>query len=285
MTVSVRWDLDITATSPIAHRGDMLGTTALMRRMKIVQPDGRTELVPVISGNSLRGVLRRIGEEMLRDVLGYEGLLPLPVAHLLRNGGSIVKSTTDPLTGRRLNEFRALVPQVSVFGGAIGSAPIGGCLRVGHVMPIIVEAVPALRYEYEGPLPSRLDVESHESYSHTDDVTTGRDHGTGDTSGSPLMRFDVEALAPGTRFESWVHLDRGSELDHAFAADVLSEFTRRGWLGGRTASGHGQIRSVVDPDPADGVELDWKAVVAARRDEAIEALQSLSLTRASTTGS
>ena len=279
MTVSVRWDLEIVAKSPIAHRGEMLGTMALMRRMKVIQPDGSIELVPVISGNSFRGVLRRIGEELLRDVLDYEGMLPLPVAHLLRNGGSIVKSTAAPLTGRRLNDFRALVPQVSVFGGAIGSAPISGCLRVGHVMPIISEAVPALRYEYEGPLPSRLDVESHESYSHTDDVSTGRDHGSGEGGASPLMRFDIEALAPGTRFESWVQLDRGSDLDHAFAADVLGEFTRRGWLGGRTASGHGQISAVIEPDPTADVTVDWKAVISARRDEAIAALQQLTLAR------
>ena len=33
-----------------------------------LQPDGSIELVPVVSGNSFRGVLRRIGEEMLREV-------------------------------------------------------------------------------------------------------------------------------------------------------------------------------------------------------------------------
>ncbi|WP_349307623.1 hypothetical protein [Rhodococcus sp. IEGM 1351] len=55
------------------------------------------------------------------------------------------------------------------------------------------------------------------------------------------MRYDIETLAPGTRFESWVQLVRGSDLDHAFAADVLAEFSRTGWLGGRTGIGHGQI--------------------------------------------
>ncbi|MBM4570214.1 hypothetical protein GS896_27445 [Rhodococcus hoagii] len=275
MTVSERWDLEIVAKSPIAHRGEMIGTTALLRRMKIIQPDGSIELVPVVSGNSLRGVLRRIGEEMLRDVLDYEGKLPLPVAHLLRNGGSLVKSSSAPMSGRRLHEFRELVPQISVFGGAIGSAPISGCLRVGHVVPIVSEAAPALRYEYEGPLPSRLDVESLESYSHADDVGSVDDSGRGERGPSPLMRFDVEAFAPGTRFESWVQLERGSELDHAFAADVLAEFGRRGWLGGRTGSGHGQIGAIIEPDPSASVTLDWKAAVHRRRDEAIAALQQL----------
>ena len=47
-TVSARWDLKITARAPLSHRGDTAGTTALLRRMKIVQPDGTFELVPVI---------------------------------------------------------------------------------------------------------------------------------------------------------------------------------------------------------------------------------------------
>ncbi|WP_257890406.1 hypothetical protein [Rhodococcus sp. USK10] len=94
------------------------------------------ELVPVISGNSLRGVLRRIAEGMLRDVLDYEGQLPLAVAHALPNGGAIVKTQAEPITGRRLHQLRELVPLLSVFGGAIGAAPIDGCLRVGDVVPV-----------------------------------------------------------------------------------------------------------------------------------------------------
>lgn len=274
-TVSARWDLEITARAPIAHRGDTAGTTALLRRMKIVQPDGTFELVPVISGNSLRGVLRRIGEELLREVLEYDGLLPLHVAHLLRNGGAIAKSTAEPLTGRRLHEFRDLIPQVSVFGGAIGSSPISGCLRVGHVLPLIREAVPALRYEYDQPLPSSFDVLSLESYSHGDDPSLGLDTAADESGPTPLMRFDIEAFAPGTRFESWVQLDRGSALDHAFAVDVLTEFTRRGWLGGRTASGHGQISTHITPEVTGAVAVDWRSAVAARRDDAIAALVAL----------
>ncbi|WP_301851017.1 RAMP superfamily CRISPR-associated protein [Rhodococcus pyridinivorans] len=270
-----RWDLEITAKSPVVHRGEMSGTTALLRRMKIVQPDGTFELVPVVSGNSLRGVLRRIGEELLRDVLEYEGQLPLHVAHLLRNGGALAKSSAEPLTGRRLHEFRELVPHVSVFGGAVGSAPISGCLRVGHVLPLVAEAAPALRYEYEHELPSVFDVLSQESYSHADDPGPGLDTTLPPSSGSPLMRFEIEAFAPGTKFESWVLLDRGSELDHAFAADVLTEFTRRGWLGGRTATGHGQVSTYISPDPAADVTVDWRAVLAERRDDAMAALLGL----------
>ncbi|WP_009480256.1 RAMP superfamily CRISPR-associated protein [Rhodococcus sp. JVH1] len=280
MTVSRVWEIEMTARSPISHRGELIGTTAIGRRMKIIQPDGSVELVPVISGNSFRGVLRRIGEELLRDVLGYEGQLPLAVAHTLRNGGAIVKTQAEPITGRRLHQLRELIPQLSVFGGAIGAAPIDGCLRVGHVVPIVTEATRILRRTYEGPIPSRFDIEALESYSHLD-VTASHAGTTVDTdaetggSGSPVMRYDIETLAPGTRFESWVQLVRGSDLDHAFAEDVLAEFTRSGWLGGRTGIGHGQIATTITEQVEGGPVVDWREIVAARRDEALETLLSL----------
>ncbi len=130
-------------------------------------------------------------------------------------------------------------------------------------------------------MPSRFDIEALESYSHLDDVTVGHAGTTVDPdtktggSGSPVMRYDIETLAPGTRFESWVQLVRGSDLDHAFTADVLAEFTRTGWLGGRTGIGHGQIATTLDPTPNGAPVVDWREIVAARRDEALHMLLSL----------
>nr|WP_296774179.1 RAMP superfamily CRISPR-associated protein [Rhodococcus sp. (in: high G+C Gram-positive bacteria)] len=280
MNATTNWDLDLTARAPISHRGEMIGTTAMFRRMKVIQPDGSIALVPVVSGNSFRGVLRRLGEEMLRDALGYDHLLPLPVAHLLRNGGSIVKSSAEPITGRRLQQLRALIPHLSVFGGAIGSAPIAGCLRVGHVVPLVAEATPILRYDYGTALPSRFDVETLESYSHLDDVSTARDttpaaEEVGKTPATPLMRYEIEALAPGTRFETFVQINRGSEVDIDFAADVLREFCARGWLGGRTGIGHGQVATEITPALNGRVGTVWREIAATRRDDALDALIAL----------
>jgi hypothetical protein len=37
------WEIEMTARSPISHRGELIGTTAIGRRMKIVQPDGSVQ--------------------------------------------------------------------------------------------------------------------------------------------------------------------------------------------------------------------------------------------------
>ena len=139
MTATLVWSLTMTATSSIAHNGVTKGTTTLLRRETIIQPDGRAVQVPVISGNSFRGRLRRIGEELLRDTLRYEGQLPLSVAHALRGGGSLAKTSGEPLSGQRLHDLRARIPHIGVFGCAAGGRIIDGCLQVGKVIPHLAE--------------------------------------------------------------------------------------------------------------------------------------------------
>lgn len=277
MSITCRWALNMTARSPISHRAETIGTTSTLRRMKVLAPDGKVELVPVVSGNSLRGVLRRLGEELLRDVLDYEGTLPLPVAHALRNGGAITRTSAEPITGRRLRELRALVPQLSVFGGAVGAAPIDGCLGVGHVVPVIEEARPLLRGHYPHRLPGRFDVEALESYSHLDDpASPGAGLGDDSRAGSSLMmRYEIETLTAGTVFESWVQLDRGSGLDHAFLTDVLAEYCSRGWLGGRVGIGHGEVATTITPDREPVPVIDWRAHLTERREDALALLRAL----------
>ncbi len=74
--VSVHFDIDILAQSSIVHREDYsaVGTDnfALFRREKIVTPTGEVMQVPIVSGSSFRGVLRRIGESLTAGVLDYE---------------------------------------------------------------------------------------------------------------------------------------------------------------------------------------------------------------------
>lgn len=58
-----------------------MGTTSLLRREKTLQENGSLVDVPIIAGNTLRGRLRRAGEDLLRGELGYDHELPLAAAH------------------------------------------------------------------------------------------------------------------------------------------------------------------------------------------------------------
>jgi hypothetical protein len=128
---TVTWTGTITAVSSLTHGGETRGTITLLRRERIRQPGGDAVYVPLISGNSFRGVLRRIGEDLLREVLGYDGQIPLAAAHALRGGGALARTAAEPLSGQRLRQLRDLVPQLGVFGCAGGGRIIDGCAQIG----------------------------------------------------------------------------------------------------------------------------------------------------------
>ncbi|ANQ75561.1 MULTISPECIES: RAMP superfamily CRISPR-associated protein [Rhodococcus] len=288
MRSTVRWDVELTALSSISQKGEESETTTtLFRREPLLQPDGRKVLVPVVSGNSLRGALRRTAEELFRDVIGYEGQILLSAAHALRNGGNLSKVAGDGLTGRRRQRLRELVPPISLFGGNGGGAPpIDGCLKVGKVVPRVKETESIMSRPYPGVLMSQFELMSLESYSRFDDAGTKSfpapfdadtvpGSGTSAHQTSMLMRFEVETLPAGTHFETFLRLDRATDRDIAFFSDVWERFSRDGFLGGRSAIGHGRVRAeseltvLTGPGPQ---VADWRAELEPLREDVIEAL-------------
>ncbi len=288
---TTRWDGTLTAMSSISHASDTRGTITLLRRELIVQPGGQLVHVPIVSGNTLRGRLRRVGEELVRDALGYEGRLQPAAAHALRGGGSLAKTSHEPLSGSRLALLRELVPQIGVFGAAGGGTIIDGALAVGKVVPHVVETnhitgagatVSAFSATQIEAYTRQDDAGSHDftAVAPTADLLFGAD---GDPQPAPKpeasqqMRFNVETFPVGTVFSTWLRLHRPSPLELAFFLDVLDTFTRDARLGGRVAIGHGQVRVNLSPDPAPpAVGLpDWRATTAARANEALDALAGL----------
>lgn len=288
MTLStIRWDIDIVAQSSIVHRDDYTSvgsdTFTLFRREKVIGPDGQIMQIPLISGSSFRGVLRRIGEALTADVLGYEDVaLPVPAAHLLTNGGRLAKSA-HPLTDEEERDLKALLPQIAVFGGAASGRVMSGLLSVSKVLPEIAELAHLLpRPPHSTPLrPAVLSV-ADESFTHLPDhrPTTGGAPRTGHTEGSPLGRFAVETLPAGTRLQTWARLDNATENQAAFFADILATFAAHGHLGGRSAAGHGQVTATVTVSALRGniphAGVDWAGQLANDRDAAIAALTRLS---------
>jgi hypothetical protein len=287
MTLStIHFDIDVLAQASIVHCEDYsaVGSDnfALFRREKIITATGEVMQIPVVSGSSFRGILRRIGEALTAAVLDYErARLPIPAAHLLTNGGRLAKSA-HPLTDEDERRLKNLLPQIAVFGGAASGRIMSGLLTVGKVLPKFAELAHILpRPPRADPRPY-IDAVSEESFSHLSDhrtTTALPPHTDLDENSSPLGRFGVETLPAGTRLQTWARLTNATEIQAAFLRDVLADFADHGHLGGRIAAGHGQITATVTATAARGQlphdRTDWAAVLAGHRDDAITALSKL----------
>jgi len=278
MNSTIPWDATITALSSISHGGETRGLSTMLRREMVFHPaTGQLVPVPIISGNSFRGVLRRIGEDLLRDVLAYDGQLSAAAAHALRGGGALAKSSREPLSGSRLGTLRSLIPQIGVFGAAGGGRIIQGCLQVGKVVPHLEETshitgVPSHRAAFDA-----VQVETYsradETFAHDFVTTTAA---TLDDHDSQQMRYRVETFPAGTTFSSWLTLTRPTDLEISFFTDVLDQFRTHGTLGGRKAIGLGRVRldlttPTLTPSPA----INWRTHLEEHRTDAIAALEDL----------
>lgn len=275
---TIRWTGTLTALSSIAHAGDTRGTVTLLRREKVSGPHGMVD-VPVVSGNTLRGRLRRLGEELLRDAVRYEGHLHPAAAHALRGGGSLAKTGHEPLSGSRLQQLRALVPQIGVFGAAGGGTIISGALSVGKVVPQLAETaaitgvasrLSAFRATQLEPYTRQSDVAGH---GFAEVLSDGSEPGP---DGNQML-FQIETFPAGTVFSTWLTLHRPSPLEASFFLDVLEAYRVEGRLGGRVAIGHGRVQSDLWPDWEIPVEelVDWRDEVESHREEILEALGGL----------
>src|SRR5690554_6003612 len=140
----------IIAITPIHHGGDeSTGARATLRRMKYLV-DGKRVEIPVISGNAIRGVLRRLIMAHMLETLGYgkrteEGeaddrMKSMKAYHMLFSGGtleSVEDSGAIDLALRR--ELRTSLPALSVFGSAIGNQMIEGKMKCGIAVPVCTE--------------------------------------------------------------------------------------------------------------------------------------------------
>ena len=281
--ISAVFDVDITATTSIVHRDDTRNATSiqsLFRREKVLTPTGEVAVVPIISGNAWRGILRRTGETLLAEVLDYEGQLTPAAAHLLRNGGFLRKSTRE-MTPEQERELKTLVPLIGLFGGAANARVMSGKLVVSKVLPVTADTLHLL----PTPPPEGVAVPGsvhtilgQESTSHSNDLSAAAtvDGETGE--GFSPIRLDTETLIAGTRLYGQIRLTHASPVEYALLADILEHFATRGHLGGRTGAGHGRIHATLTPTITAGSapnDVDWRGIVAARRDEAIAALSTL----------
>lgn len=247
--------LRLTALAPI-HHGEVSadsGITVSCRKMRTA--DGA--LAPVVSGNALRGVMRRL---VFRELFGRLSLDRTSFLDArawdrlyaaLANGGHLEASetTVDPAA---IRDLRRMLPPLSLFGAALYSWMLPSSVSVGIAWLACRETERlglAVGSSLEARQRAAVDCLGEVGYARHID----REEQDPKASGVTPMPREMEVVLTGSELVSTAEfLATATELERACLVHGAYLLSAAGLgLGGKVASGHGRIR-VQLPDEAGG---------------------------------
>ncbi len=207
--------------------------------------------VPVISGNSIRGILRRL---TMRDFCNRTGITKLDknIYHQLFTGGNITDSTAYEDIARR-EQYISMCPMIGLFGSAIGNMTIEGDLKVGGARPLCIEHGTADVSFWE--LMSTEFGTRRDDSKLEDDIEIITEEK--DEKQTNQMKYGYETLIKGTMLNhSFVCVTSNDLIESAFW-HMLDLFRERPFVGGSSAIGNGEISMDYDI-PENGNEIYLK---------------------------
>ena len=237
--------IEFTLTSPLSHGAfESGGGNAMPLRRFPCIINGEPSSVPAVSGNALRGRLRRL---VFRDMfarLNLDSSTPgFARAYAIAANGGWLDSSDTTIDPDKIKRVRQACPPLSVFGAAMGSWFLEGRMSVGICWPVTRETASAGLVDADSAI-SLADIESETWLSRLPDRERSKH------AGEELkpMPHGAETLAPGVALQSEIVFQpeaTDTEIDSVrYGLSMLDS------LGGKTASGHG--RAIIKTDAADG---------------------------------
>jgi len=194
------------------------------------------ELIPCISGNSIRGVLRRLA---MYDFLKRVGCKKIDkqLYHILFTGGALTESTLYEDLEKR-EKLIDSIPMLGVFGSAIGNMTIEGQLSVGFAYPKCVELKTGINsfWSYLDMIfQSRKDSSKDEKNISIKAIKDKKDE-------NPThMKYEYEVFAKGTQFNHGFRMMDFNELSVSAFWHALILFKENPFIGGMFATGSSEI--------------------------------------------
>lgn len=218
------------------------GNQLFHRKMKVYY-EGRPVLIPVVSGNSIRGLMRRLGGKSFLKQLDLDQARISPKWHyLLFSGGSLEegggkgkrRSNNDgPSKAARITmeELRKKIPLVSLFGCSYQNQILQGKVIVDFLIPYVDEI--AELYGKPKPGIRAGEITDWLFYTRQDDLE--QEEKTFDHQ----MIYKVEYIIPGIEFIHSFTLMGTNQVETALFLHLLDELRSFGHIGGKIAQGHG----------------------------------------------
>ena len=223
------------AKSPIHSGGDeKTGSETMLRRLKFLV-NGKIMEIPYISGNSIRGNLRRLAIQDMLDRLGYE-IKNLKLYHAFFSGGVLETVEESGFIDLEIRKrVRELLPPLSVFGFAYKNQVFEGKLIVGHALPICKELAPLLEINANISIYELLDWDFA---TRKEEIKEGKKN---KDEPKVQMIYRYEVFIPGTIFYHYFVLQDTTKLEESFFSHLLRLWQKRPFIGGRSSTGLGKV--------------------------------------------
>jgi hypothetical protein len=211
--------------------------------------------VPLVSGNQIRGVLRRIAMYDFCKLAGIEKI-KTSLYHMLFTGGMLDSSTGNEDLSQR-ERIIAMCPLLGVFGSAIGNQTIEGELKVSAARPQCTE--------------HGTGEKSFWNYIHTEFNTRSDSAKTEQSlelvkdveSGPTQMLFYTECFNKGVVFDQGFVMTSDNPLMVSAFWRAMRIFAEFGYLGGQTSGDKGLVDTSIllaqIPENGDKIYLDYVA--------------------------
>lgn len=224
-----------TMTAPVSHIGQTASVGAYFNAIKTAWGE-----MPVITGNSVRGILRDYGAQELLDTYGVA--VDKEVFNVLFSGGNISGATKNDVG--RAKFVRQHFPIVSLLGGGLGTMIMSGNVLSGFLYPICMES------EELTHIPSEVswhDLMDEIEFTRMDDSKDDKKskycenaEAENTAKASTQMRISVQYMAPGTRFVQEITLlGSATEMEEAALYSAIARWFATPTLGGMRAKGFG----------------------------------------------
>jgi len=235
----------LTALSPVFHGGsEKTGSVVLLNRIKFIV-DGKPMDVPIVSGNQIRGRLRRLLVEDFLELAGFKMDLSQKkyqkLYHTLFAGGVLTAVEEEESGVVDLNlKFKIVkhILPVRLFGCSYANQMIEGRVLIGHLLPVCKELK-----EFTG-------VDSDVSFYQliTRAFQTRRDElrvGGGEEDQAVQAMVEYECFAPGSRFYHEIVLEttaESEELDLSTLYRAIELWRENPYIGGKSSIGFGKLK-------------------------------------------
>jgi hypothetical protein len=266
----------ITAISPI-HSGseESMGNEKTMRTLSFNLPTG-PEDVPVVSGNAIRGMLRRLIMGDLLERVGYKPVDAKGQVRLYHSlfAGGVLEAVSEKDSGyidlAMKRQIRGILPPVSLLGTALRNQMMEGKVDVAYAVPRAKELAGFLREDATYPITATLgDLQKQTFNTRRDEMAQDAKQEGGNSS---QMLHTWWYIPPGTVFQHGFTLSNPSEIEAACLGHMIALWNVRPRLGAKAGTGNAEVRLDYRNVPDATPYLDF---IEANKDDILKMLQTL----------